>query len=358
VDAPLPPIELAERVGFLTPELAEQVDGLVPLLERTGWWHPDDAMLTYDLQGRALRDDLVALLPDDWSWEGRRALDFGCGAGRILRHLLDEAEIAELHGVDIDEPSIAWLRANLQPPLHVATNAESPPLPFPDGHFDLIWALSVFTHITDRWSEWLLELRRVLKADGLLIASFHGAGSDYGLAAMPWHEGWDADRIGMHVSSLGASWAAGGPTVFHSPWWLRAHWGRAFEVVDLREGGLAMPDETGHGTVVLRKRDGELSREDLERDEPGEQARELEARRYNLRQLQSEARWNDLHLTEFRRQRDELERTRSQLEGLIADLRARIGVYETSRSWRLTRPLRGAAKLVRRRRGDRSGRTG
>ena len=24
--------------------------------------------------------------------------------------------------------------------------------------------------------------------------------------------------------------------VFHSEWWLRAHWGRAFEVVSIRQG--------------------------------------------------------------------------------------------------------------------------
>jgi hypothetical protein len=30
----------------------------------------------------------------------------------------------------------------------------------------------VFTHITEHWSAWLLELRRVLKPDGLLLASF------------------------------------------------------------------------------------------------------------------------------------------------------------------------------------------
>jgi SAM-dependent methyltransferase len=348
-------------VGFLSPELVGRVEGLAALLERTDWWHPDDPMLTYDLQGRTLRDDLVALLPGDWSWEGRRALDFGCGAGRILRHLLAEAQVAELHGVDIDEPSIDWLRDNLAPPLHVAVNGERPPLRFGDRHFDLIWAISVFTHITEEWSAWLLELHRILRPGGLLIASFHGAGSDYGLAAMPWHEGWDPDRIGMHVSSLGASWEAGGPTVFHSPWWLRAHWGRAFEVLDLREGGLAMPDAAGHGTVVLRRREVELDRDDLERDEP-EEPRELEARRYNLRQLRNEAswlaEWNDAHLTELRRQRDELERTRDQLEARAAELRGQIGVYETSRSWRLTRPLRGAAKLARRGRRDRSGRTG
>ncbi|MBV9363211.1 MAG: class I SAM-dependent methyltransferase, partial [Solirubrobacterales bacterium] len=45
-----------------------------------------------------------------------------------------------------------------------------------EGYFDLIFAWSVYTHITDRWAEWLLEHHRVLADDGLLFASFIGEG--------------------------------------------------------------------------------------------------------------------------------------------------------------------------------------
>src|SRR5436189_225548 len=72
--------------------------------------------------------------------------------------------------------SMAWLQAHLSPALRVFSNAQGPPLPQPDGYFDLIWAISVFTHITDRWSEWLLELHRVLSPSGLLIATFLAPG--------------------------------------------------------------------------------------------------------------------------------------------------------------------------------------
>ena len=36
----------------------------------------------YDLVGRESKNAIVALLPDDWSWEGIHVLDFGAGAGR------------------------------------------------------------------------------------------------------------------------------------------------------------------------------------------------------------------------------------------------------------------------------------
>ena len=53
-------------------------------------------------------------------------------------------------------------------------NEPRPALPFADGHFDVVWALSVFTHLVDAWAPWLLELHRVLADDGILIATTIG----------------------------------------------------------------------------------------------------------------------------------------------------------------------------------------
>jgi SAM-dependent methyltransferase len=50
-----------------------------------------------------------------------------------------------------------------------------PPLSYQNDHFDLIFANSVFTHLTEEAQDrWLPELARILKPDGLVIASFHG----------------------------------------------------------------------------------------------------------------------------------------------------------------------------------------
>jgi SAM-dependent methyltransferase len=206
---------------------------------------------------------VLDLLPDDWSFEGKRVLDFGCGAGKVLRHFASEAEVAELHGCDIDEPSIDWLERELCPPFHAFRNEEEPPLPgIADENYDLVLALSVFTHLTDRWSDWLLELHRVLKPGGLLIATFLGRAASEVYMRRP----YDEDRIGMKVLHPRQDWDAGGPTVFHSKWWLRAHWGRAFDFAELRPG-----TEPGqHGMMLLRKRPVTLTKADLERPEPGE----------------------------------------------------------------------------------------
>ena len=256
--APLPPTDLARRVGVNDPE---------------------DPLGSFTTIGRASREIVLDLLPDDWSFDGKRVLDFGCGPGKVLLHFLDEANEAEFYGCDIHAPSIEWLQQQLSPPLHVFVNDESPPLPFDDGRLDLIWAFSVFTHIVDHWSAWLVELRRVLAPGGLLIASFLGRASYERITREPWSE----DDFGMNVLGYGQPWDDGGPNVFLAPWWIRAHWGRAFEIVQLRHS------ERGHGFVLLRKPAAGPSPvpEELEWPEP-EDPRELRSLQHQVRQLRGE----------------------------------------------------------------------
>jgi len=268
-EVPLPPVELTDRVGR-TSAFAEI--------------------------GRLTRAEILARLPDGWSFTGKRVLDFGCGAGRTLRHFFDEARVGELHGCDIDEPSIAWLAENLSPPFHVFRNKEAPPLPLENDSFDLVWAISVFTHISDRWSAWLVELHRVLRDGGLLIATIAGPDRSEEWAKVPpdarpgnAQRVREADRVGMNVLNYGRGWNEGGPTVFHSEWWIREHWGRAFDVLSVEEEGVMLgPQWNGQGVVVLSKRAVDVTAEELERIDPAD-AREIEALRHNIRQLHHES---------------------------------------------------------------------
>src|SRR5688500_17306573 len=60
----------------------------------------------------------------------------------------------------------------------------------------------------------------------------------------------------------------GGPIVFHSEWWVREHWGRAFDVIEYWPWGFGLggPEGTprGQGCAALRKREVALTTEDLE----------------------------------------------------------------------------------------------
>jgi SAM-dependent methyltransferase len=206
-------------------------------------------------------------------------LDFGCGAGKLLRHLFDvPAAGGELHGCDIDAPSIAWLDEHLAPPVRAFTVQEAPGLARADGSFDLALAMSVFTHLTDHWAGWLLELHRVLAPGGLLVATFLGEGMSEAIAGEP----WDPDRIGMNRTRAWQGWEEGGPSVQHSEWWLRAHWGRAFEFLTVEDG-----PEFGHGYLVLRRREVALEANDLVAPEPDE-PREVRALQHNVEQLARE----------------------------------------------------------------------
>jgi ubiquinone/menaquinone biosynthesis C-methylase UbiE len=103
--------------------------------------------------------------------ERDRVLDFGCGAGRMIRHLSPLASTCEIWGTDISAECVYWCRQHMDPPFHFVTTI--PSLPFEEQYFDLIYAGSVFTHIDDLASAWLLELRRVLSEKGRAYITIH-----------------------------------------------------------------------------------------------------------------------------------------------------------------------------------------
>jgi SAM-dependent MidA family methyltransferase len=51
-----------------------------------------------------LAQQILRMLPAGYEFERRRLLDFGCGAGRTLRHFLDEADSAEIWGHERASP--------------------------------------------------------------------------------------------------------------------------------------------------------------------------------------------------------------------------------------------------------------
>ena len=130
----------------------------------------------YHAIGRIHVSLIRELLPEDWKWAGVRVLDFGCGAGRTLAQFQDEATEAEFWGCDIDAPSIGWANAHLAPPFHFLLNSDEPPVALPDAHFDLIYGMSVFTHLGETWSSWLLEVHRLLRVGGFGLFTFLGEG--------------------------------------------------------------------------------------------------------------------------------------------------------------------------------------
>jgi SAM-dependent methyltransferase len=280
--------------------------------------------------GPETRTALLELLPAGWSFEGKRIMDFGCGAGRTLRYFLPDAERAEFWGVDVDAVSVDLLAQTVSPPLHLMRSDYMPPLELEGGSFDLIWAISVFTHLTDNSIPWLLELHRLLKPGALLIATYMGRWTSELLAGEP----WDEDRIGMNVLRHRHPASDGAPLVLMSDWWVRDHWGRAFEVASIA------PQIHNQSWAVLRKRDVELSVDGVER--PSDDPREYAAVRHNLLQAQRE-----IETAQEKARQDLSAAHDAAAEATAAAVRDARREYEESLSWRLTRPLRTARASLR-----------
>ena len=101
--------------------------------------------------------------------EKARVLDFGCGWGRIIRLLYKYVGYENIFAVDPwDEPIALCKQHGVK--AHLALSEDVPVvLPF-RGPFDLIYAFSVFTHLSEKTTNAVLNtLRRYIADDGVLV---------------------------------------------------------------------------------------------------------------------------------------------------------------------------------------------
>jgi SAM-dependent methyltransferase len=172
-------------------------------------------------------------------------LDFGCGCGRVLRRW--RGLNARVCGTDYSGAAVRWCRRNL-PFVEVSVNALQPPLNYGDASFDVIYALSVFTHLpVETQIAWRDELRRVLRPGGHLLLTLHG---DAYIAQLKPEE-----RSVYKAGGCVVRWpkAAGANlcSAFHSPQFVRDRIAEGWELVEH-----VPSDESGHfgqDLVVLRK---------------------------------------------------------------------------------------------------------
>lgn len=101
--------------------------------------------------------------------------EWGCGPGRVVRHLPAVfGDSAEIFGSDYNEETIDWCQKNI-PGVEFTLNGLTPPLKYPDNQFDLIYCISVFTHLSPETGvKWANELFRVLNPGGILLLTSLG----------------------------------------------------------------------------------------------------------------------------------------------------------------------------------------
>ena len=124
---------------------------------------------------RKIEGELARLPPG--SPHSRRALEIGCGPGRLMLQL--SRNFGEIHGVDVSGEMIALASENLKhtPRAHVHATSGSDLAIFHDEYFDFVYSYIVFQHIPDRAIilNYLRESRRVLKTGGVLCCQLRGA---------------------------------------------------------------------------------------------------------------------------------------------------------------------------------------
>jgi len=106
----------------------------------------------------------------------RRALEIGCGPGRLLRPLSDC--FGEIHGVDVSDEMVRRARQKLAhiPHAHAHHAPNSDLSAFADLSFDLVYSYAVFQHIPSRdvVFGYLREACRVLKPGGIIRCQMNG----------------------------------------------------------------------------------------------------------------------------------------------------------------------------------------
>lgn len=156
------------------PDASDSPDGL-PVPPKRLWIGYGETRQRYLQIGRDNVKRMMQVLGDAGVTvePGQRVLEFGCGAAPMMRNLVEHAERGEVWGVDINSDHIHWCMQHLSPPFRFAITSTSAHLPFEDNYFDFIYCGSVFSHIGEMASAWLLELARVIRPGGVLYLSMN-----------------------------------------------------------------------------------------------------------------------------------------------------------------------------------------
>ena len=181
--------------------------------------------------------------------------DFGGSTGRVFRQFHFQADW-EVWSNDLRRSSVEWNLANLPTDIKVFQGMYQPSLPIDSASIDLILALSVFTHIDETETNWLLELRRILRPGGIALVTTHNEATWSNPApalreAIELYSPDLASLPSLPADRLVSNFRDDDPyrcNVFHSDDYVRRQWSRFLDVVEI------LPRAVDHQAIVVLRR--------------------------------------------------------------------------------------------------------
>jgi SAM-dependent methyltransferase len=96
-------------------------------------------------------------------------LDYGCGWGRIIRFFLVVYDNRNVYGVDVSANMIEYCRSLIGVGQYACISGR-PPLNFADGSVNILYAYSVFSHLSHSLQDALVaEFHRIVRPGGLVF---------------------------------------------------------------------------------------------------------------------------------------------------------------------------------------------
>ena len=175
---------LSEKLNFLKEKLKNRKENKLFKKENPDIILPPDFYIyeTFTLDykkyyegGKKTAQWLSDHLKEFISTEKKSVLDWGCGPGRIMRHLPEVlGESNNYFGCDYNRKYVYWC-SNIIENVTFKKNELAPPLDFENESLDIVYGISIFTHLSEKMHHsWIKELNRVLKKKGILFLTTHG----------------------------------------------------------------------------------------------------------------------------------------------------------------------------------------
>lgn len=157
-------------------------------------------------------------------------LEFGCGTGRIMWYWKEKYN-KNVCGTDYNKDLVSFCR---QKRLEVKKNKLAPPLDYDGGQFDLVYANSVFTHLSEEiQKEWMEELRNKTKRAGYVYITLHGESRKNMMNEKERKKFDSGDIVVQKPNRSGTNICA----AFHPKSYVMGEFSEGFDVVDHIERG-------------------------------------------------------------------------------------------------------------------------